>query len=145
MDVFVIDTGLDTSHIEFARLPGMHVRTVKNLFDAYSERPDSPSNNTDGEGHGTHVAGTVQYSTVQYSTVQYSTVQHSTVQYSTVQYSSTALLHAVRTVISRLQCPRLLSVCKVCSCYIPFVSSVSTLSCNLRYFHHFHNCRVPFF
>ena len=74
MDVFVIDTGLDTSHIEFARLPGMHVRTVKNLFDAYSERPDSPSNNTDGEGHGTHVAGTVQYNTVQYSTVQYSTV-----------------------------------------------------------------------
>ena len=84
MDVFVIDTGLDTSHIEFARLPGMHVRTVKNLFDAYSERPDSPSNNTDGEGHGTHVAGTVQYSTVQYSTVQYSTAQYSTVQYSTV-------------------------------------------------------------
>ena len=94
MDVFIIDTGLDTQHIEFAQRPGDHVRTIKNLYDAFGPSPDSPSINTDGEGHGTHVAGTVQCSTysmdstVQYSTVQYSTVQHSTVQYSTVQYST---------------------------------------------------------
>ena len=111
MDVFVIDTGLDTSHIEFARLPGMHVRTVKNLFDAYSQSPDSPSNNTDGEGHGTHVAGTVQYSTV-----------HCTVQYSMPALHSQTLL--------RLQCSRLLSVCNVCSCYIPFELSASPPSSN---------------
>ena len=74
MDVFIIDTGLDTQHIEFAQRPGDHVRTIKNLYDAFGPSPDSPSINTDGEGHGTHVAGTVQCST--YSTD--STVQHST-------------------------------------------------------------------
>lgn len=68
VDVFVIDTGLDTTHSEFAHRPGEHVRTIKNLFDAYSEFPDRPSNNTDGEGHGTHVAGTAQCSTVLIST-----------------------------------------------------------------------------
>lgn len=126
MDVFVIDTGLDTSHIEFARSPGMHVRTVKNLFDAYSEFPDSPSNNTDGEGHGTHVAGTVRYSTAQYACTALHCHMLSKLAYLTITVFNTFIK----------------SVCKVCSCYISFIFSVPTLSFNLRYFHYL---GVPYF
>ena len=56
VDVYIIDTGIDTTHSAFSHLPGEYVRTVKNIFDAYSEDYEVGVN-IDGEGHGTHVAG----------------------------------------------------------------------------------------
>ena len=56
VDVYIIDTGIDTTHSAFSHLPGEYVRTVKNIFDAYSEHYEVGVN-IDGEGHGTHVAG----------------------------------------------------------------------------------------
>jgi hypothetical protein len=53
VDVYVLDTGLDTTHPEFAGAG----RTVENVFSAYHSSP-LPAN-TDGDGHGTHCAGTV--------------------------------------------------------------------------------------
>ena len=59
VDVYVIDTGLDTNHDAFKQIEGGHVRTVKNLFSYYSKNPMNPGTDTDGQGHGTHVAGTI--------------------------------------------------------------------------------------
>ena len=60
VDVYVVDTGLDTNHIEFQAVSGV-TREVKNIYDAYGPSQASmyhPGANTDVEGHGTHVAGT---------------------------------------------------------------------------------------
>mmetsp|Transcript_20115 Transcript_20115/g.27724 ORF Transcript_20115/g.27724 Transcript_20115/m.27724 type:complete len:548 (-) Transcript_20115:326-1969(-) len=54
VDVYIVDTGLDTNHIEFQSLPG-YSRTVANLFSSYG----AVSSNTDGHGHGTFCAATV--------------------------------------------------------------------------------------
>jgi hypothetical protein len=51
VDVYVIDTGLDTTHVEFSDI-GIS-RTVANIYNAYG----SITTNTDGNGHGTHCAG----------------------------------------------------------------------------------------
>jgi hypothetical protein len=52
VDVYVLDTGLDTTHTEFANV---NQRVVENVFNGFGEvTPD-----TDGHGHGTHCAGTV--------------------------------------------------------------------------------------
>jgi hypothetical protein len=56
VDVYVVDTGIDATHIEFAS----GTRTVKNIFNAYG----SVTTNTDGHGHGTHCAGTVGGATI---------------------------------------------------------------------------------
>jgi hypothetical protein len=56
VDVYVIDTGLDTTHIEFEDI-GMN-RTVENIYNAYG---DCCVSNTDGQGHGTHVSGEYAY------------------------------------------------------------------------------------
>ena len=53
VDVYVLDTGLDADHIEFYDSSGSSGREVKNIWSAYG----SVSSNTDGHGHGTHVAG----------------------------------------------------------------------------------------
>jgi serine protease len=61
VDCYIIDTGLDTEHIEFADI-GKN-REVANVFDAFS--PDGvilPNN--DQQGHGTHVAGTMGGNTI---------------------------------------------------------------------------------
>jgi subtilisin family serine protease len=52
VDVYVIDTGVDTTHVEFSNV-GIS-RTVSNIYNAYG----SITTNTDGNGHGTHCAGT---------------------------------------------------------------------------------------
>eukprot|EP01041_Mallomonas_annulata_P006029 gene6029-12152_t len=57
VSVFVVDTGLDTTHIEFTNREN---RTVENIFNAYGDVSD----NTDVQGHGTHVAGTIGGKTV---------------------------------------------------------------------------------
>ncbi|KAJ1401379.1 peptidase S8/S53 domain-containing protein [Ochromonadaceae sp. CCMP2298] len=51
VDVFVLDTGIDTTHTEFSS----NARTVTNIWNSYG----AITTNTDGNGHGTHVAGTV--------------------------------------------------------------------------------------
>ena len=62
VDVYVVDTGLDTNHIEFQAVSGV-TREVKNIYDAYGSSQASmyhPGANTDVEGHGTHVAGSLR-------------------------------------------------------------------------------------
>jgi subtilisin family serine protease len=51
VDVYVLDTGIDTTHQEFSDI-GMS-RTVSNIYNAYG----SITTNTDGHGHGTHCSG----------------------------------------------------------------------------------------
>jgi Subtilase family len=58
IDVFIIDTGMDTLHTEFTQRSNGPVRTVKNLYDSFAYDSDFPSDNNDDVGHGTHVAGT---------------------------------------------------------------------------------------
>jgi len=53
VNVFVVDTGIDTNHIEFADNLS---REVKNIFDVSYRKKTIPPNNDD-VGHGTHVAG----------------------------------------------------------------------------------------
>jgi subtilisin family serine protease len=52
VNIYVVDTGLDTLHAEFAAVPGT-ARIVANIFNING----SVSTNTDTYGHGTHVAG----------------------------------------------------------------------------------------
>ena len=55
VDIYVIDTGIDTTHVEFAPVAGVS-RTVANIFNEYGP----VTTNTDGAGHGTHCAGIVK-------------------------------------------------------------------------------------
>jgi subtilisin family serine protease len=48
VDAYIIDTGVDCGHIEFEG------RVCENIYNAYGA--NTP--NTDGQGHGTHCAGT---------------------------------------------------------------------------------------
>jgi hypothetical protein len=51
--VYILDTGLDTNHIEFsAASAGNHQREVKNIFNAFAKNPLVPGTATDGHGHG---------------------------------------------------------------------------------------------
>ena len=52
VDVYIIDTGIDTNHIEFTPFVGS-IRNVSNIFNQFGDI----SSNTDGNGHGTHCAG----------------------------------------------------------------------------------------
>lgn len=54
VDVYVLDTGLDTNHDDFKS--GDSDRVVANVFSAFDA---SPSSNNDVDGHGTHCAGTI--------------------------------------------------------------------------------------
>jgi serine protease len=54
VDIYVIDSGIDTDHIEFIPVSGT-LRRVQNIFNPFGNL----SSNTDGYGHGTHCAGTV--------------------------------------------------------------------------------------
>lgn len=58
VDVYVVDTGIDTTHTEFS--PGSFQREVSNIYSITGEI----SANDDDEGHGTHVAGTVGGNTI---------------------------------------------------------------------------------
>jgi subtilisin family serine protease len=51
VDVFVVDTGLDTTHAEFSNTGA---RTVANLYNGYG----NVTEDTDRHGHGSHCAGT---------------------------------------------------------------------------------------
>lgn len=55
VDVYILDTGLDTQHAEFIGRKG----PVKNVYDAYAKVKTSPAADNDMQGHGTHVAGTI--------------------------------------------------------------------------------------
>jgi subtilisin family serine protease len=59
-----LDTGLDTNHIEFSTSGSSRVREVKNIYNAFVTNRYAPSADTDGHGHGTHVAGTIGGNTV---------------------------------------------------------------------------------
>lgn len=50
--VYVIDTGIDTTHVEFQNQEG-NLREVKNVYNYFGDLSD----NTDDNGHGTHCAG----------------------------------------------------------------------------------------
>ena len=52
VDIYIIDSGIDTNHIEFSSVSGVS-RTVSNIFNQFG----SVTSNTDGFGHGTHCAG----------------------------------------------------------------------------------------
>lgn len=56
VDVYVVDTGIDTTHYEFQ---GNSNRVVTNIYSSFATNPHSPGSNTDDHGHGTHVSGTV--------------------------------------------------------------------------------------
>ena len=59
VDVYILDTGLDCKHIEFTDgINGDGSRVVKNIYNAFAQGATS-STDTDGHGHGTHVAGTI--------------------------------------------------------------------------------------
>jgi subtilisin family serine protease len=59
VDVYIVDTGIDSSHEEFSYNHEFPTRVVKNIYDAFADSKTSPGANTDGQGHGTHVAGTI--------------------------------------------------------------------------------------
>jgi subtilisin family serine protease len=66
VSVYIVDTGLDASHIEFAS-SASNPRVVKNIFSAFDSAATSSGTlplDTDGQGHGTHVAGTIGGATV---------------------------------------------------------------------------------
>ena len=52
VDIYVIDSGIDTNHIEFVNVSGVS-RTVSNIFNQFG----AVTSNIDGFGHGTHCAG----------------------------------------------------------------------------------------
>ena len=52
VNVYVVDTGIDTTHVEFSNQDD---REVKNIYNAYG----SVLPNLDMQGHGTHVSGTI--------------------------------------------------------------------------------------
>ena len=54
VDIYIIDTGIDTNHIEFASVSGVS-RTVSNIFNQFGP----VTSDTDGHGHGTHCAGII--------------------------------------------------------------------------------------
>ena len=54
VDIYIIDSGMDTNHIEFTPHSGS-TRTVANIFNEFG----ALTSNTDGFGHGTHCAGKV--------------------------------------------------------------------------------------
>ena len=56
VDIYVIDSGIDTNHIEFASVSGVS-RTVSNIFNQFG----AATSDTDGFGHGTHCAGIVRW------------------------------------------------------------------------------------
>ena len=58
VDVYVVDTGIDTNHAEFKTRSG-HTRIVKNIYNNFATNQNGPSANTDDVGHGTHVAGII--------------------------------------------------------------------------------------
>jgi subtilisin family serine protease len=59
VDVYIVDTGLDTTHQEFGTAEGSS-RVVENVYDAYgTPTKTNPGPDTDKQGHGTHCAGTV--------------------------------------------------------------------------------------
>lgn len=53
VDIYIIDSGIDTLHDEFAAVAGVN-RDVMNIWDAYSSTIED---NNDIYGHGSHVAG----------------------------------------------------------------------------------------
>jgi subtilisin family serine protease len=57
-DVYVLDTGVDCDHVEFAA--NEYGRVCQNIYNAYG----ASTSNTDGQGHGTHCAGTVGGNTI---------------------------------------------------------------------------------
>ena len=59
VSVYIIDTGLDTTHVEFTS--GSTRRTVENIWDSYNN--PIPADNDDN-GHGSHCGGTVGGRTV---------------------------------------------------------------------------------
>lgn len=58
VDVYVVDTGIDTTHVEFT--PDSFDREVANIYSFDGK----VTANADDEGHGTHVAGTVGGNTI---------------------------------------------------------------------------------
>jgi hypothetical protein len=59
VDLYIVDTGLDTTHNEFQ--DNGTGRIVANIFNAYGQNDKA---RTDGDGHGTHVAGSAAGNTI---------------------------------------------------------------------------------
>ena len=51
--VYVVDTGIDTNHVEFSN---RNYRKVENIYNAYGDT----TADIDVQGHGTHVAGNIR-------------------------------------------------------------------------------------
>eukprot|EP01036_Dinobryon_divergens_P022715 gene22715-30998_t len=61
VDIYIIDSGIDTNHIEFASVSGVS-RTVSNIFNQYGAVTSDTDD--DDSGHGTHCAGSAGGNTV---------------------------------------------------------------------------------
>ena len=55
--IYVVDTGVDATHCEFAAAAGYPSRVVENVLNQWG----ALSENTDGESHGTHAAASVAF------------------------------------------------------------------------------------
>jgi subtilisin family serine protease len=61
--VYIIDTGLDTTHAEFTSQTS-NPRTVKNIYNSFASNKNNPGPNSDDNGHGmyfVHIMNVVGY------------------------------------------------------------------------------------
>ena len=66
VDIYIIDSGIDTNHIEFTPVSGS-MRIVANIFNEFG----ALTSNTDGFGHGTHCAGKLVPTVVDSCSIMY--------------------------------------------------------------------------
>jgi subtilisin family serine protease len=65
VSVYIVDTGLDSNHVEFSdRSSGRVIKNIYSAFDSPNTQAGTLPTDTDAQGHGTHVAGTVGGKTV---------------------------------------------------------------------------------
>lgn len=103
-DIYIVDTGIDTSHQEFQPGSGYPSRTVKNIYDVYASSnylKTHPPDDSDAEGHGTHVSGTAGGRSV--GVAPAANIYGSTLYYYNTCYSSDNIIIDEDNIINILQ------------------------------------------